>query len=136
MFTWLVSKGSISQGSVAGSIGTPDNYRTITIDGVKYLAHKLAWLYMTGHYPQYPKEEIDHANSNGDDNRWCNLQLTDHRGNCNNPITLRANAASKTGALASLESRDRMSQSRLGYKHTPETITKIKESSKHRLVNK
>lgn len=53
--------------------GGPHNqgYVRISVGGNRYLAHRLAWLYMTG---EWPKEEIDHINGDRSDNRWANLR--------------------------------------------------------------
>lgn len=46
-------------------------YIKIKIDQKIYLAHRLAWLWMTG---MFPVREIDHINRNRYDNRWTNLR--------------------------------------------------------------
>lgn len=43
----------------------------IWIDGKNYLAHRLAWLFMTG---RFPKRLIDHCNCRPGDNRFSNLR--------------------------------------------------------------
>jgi hypothetical protein len=45
-------------------------YKIIKIDGVMYLGHRLAFLYMTGRIPKM----IDHKNRDGTDNRWSNIR--------------------------------------------------------------
>lgn len=46
-------------------------YVEITLNGKRWKAHRLAWLYITG---ALPSGEIDHINRTKDDNRFCNLR--------------------------------------------------------------
>ena len=55
---------------VAGGIAT--GYVLIKVDGQKYKAHRLAWLYVNGAWPEM---DIDHANGSPLDNRIVNLRL-------------------------------------------------------------
>jgi hypothetical protein len=57
-------------GKVAGSLDG-DGYIEITIFRRCYRAHRLAWLYMTGGWPDF---QIDHRNLKREDNRWENLR--------------------------------------------------------------
>ncbi len=70
-FTRNFKRGGRSKGSVAGTIES-NGHRQMRIDGVLYLAHRLAWLYTYGEWPPY---ELDHINNIRDDNRLCNLRL-------------------------------------------------------------
>ena len=54
----------------AGSIGL-HGYWVIELDYVKYLSHRLAWLYVHG---KAPAEEIDHINLDRSDVRIANLR--------------------------------------------------------------
>lgn len=71
IFTW---KKRISIRIVVGRVaGVPDKdgYIQIGIDGGKYKAHRLAWVYVTGGWPD---GDIDHRNRVVDDNRFINLR--------------------------------------------------------------
>lgn len=60
-------------GNVAGGLDEK-GYIRIRIDGKKYRAHRLAWLYTFGVWPTL---QIDHINRVRDDNRICNLREAD-----------------------------------------------------------
>jgi HNH endonuclease/AP2 domain len=81
IFTWNKKPNRrILVNSIAGfkSLG----YISIRLLGRIYRAHRLAWLYMTGSWPQ--KEYIDHINGIKDDNRFCNLREATNSENCFN----------------------------------------------------
>lgn len=72
-FTWLVSRPRARIGGRAGGLGPGcGGYWCITIDRRRYVAHRLAWLYMTGAWPR--TEMIDHINRDRSDNRFANLR--------------------------------------------------------------
>jgi hypothetical protein len=72
VFTWKVRRGGkATVGAVAGRLDT-HGHRQITIDGVLYLAHRLAWLYVHG---VWPTVQIDHRDTAKDNNRISNLRL-------------------------------------------------------------
>jgi hypothetical protein len=80
-FVWRVRRGKTCRaGDAAGAIKR-DGYRHISIGRVKFLAHRIAWLYMTGSFPEYP---LDHINRDKLDNRWANLRETNHSDNAMN----------------------------------------------------
>lgn len=71
-FIWL--KPAWNQQSWIGKeAGSPDahGYICIEIGEGRYKAHRLAWLYMTG---AWPESEIDHINLVKYDNSWDNLR--------------------------------------------------------------
>lgn len=72
LFTWLVDRRSYKAGDIAGRSRIINGvcYQIITLKGYPYEAHRLAWLYMTGEWPNI----IDHINGNGSDNQWANLR--------------------------------------------------------------
>ncbi len=63
----------------------------VMVDGKRYPAHRLIWLYVYGYMPEHL---IDHKNGVPDDNRLCNLREASHR--CNNQ-NCRLRKDNKTG---------------------------------------
>lgn len=57
-------------GKVVGHV-MKNGYRDISVDHMRFTAHRLAWFFVTGYFP---KEDIDHVNRDRDDNRFCNLR--------------------------------------------------------------
>lgn len=73
-------------GDVAGRING-NGHRQIGISGKRYMAHRLAWLYV---YGVWPSKELDHINGIRDDNRIVNLREATRSENCRNrkkPVT-------------------------------------------------
>lgn len=80
LFTWLKSRGARRSGSCAGC-DQGDGYLRIGLRGKLYLAHRLAWFWMTG---GWPVSKIDHRDLNGLNNRWKNLrEATDSQNRMN-----------------------------------------------------
>lgn len=85
-FMWRVSNSNrVRVGMYAGStqhVG-PDRrpYRFISVYGKRYPAHRLAFLYMIGHFPF---GEVDHYDRNGLNNCWTNLRDSTHSQNLAN----------------------------------------------------
>ncbi len=80
-------------GTIAGD-KIPGQYVRISIDGERYYAHRLAWLWMAG---EWPKEEIDHVNGIRNDNRWNNLRSASRKKNAQNHTKPRSD--NKSGYL-------------------------------------
>ena len=122
-FTWYVQTGPrVVVGAFAGTKNVRGYYE-ISIDGRKYVAHRLAWLYVTG---SWPVDEIDHVNGNRADNRFCNLRdvpraiNTQNRRKANAGTSSKLLGVSKHGVKwrARLQTNGRLTQ--LGTYDTPE----------------
>jgi hypothetical protein len=72
------NRGRARAGHEAGSYTC--GYWRIIIDGEKYYAHHLAWLYVYGEWPL----EIDHRDGNRSNNKIANLRIATRTENCFN----------------------------------------------------
>jgi hypothetical protein len=80
VFRWRKSVANIIKPlDVAGSCLL--GYIKITIKRKSHNAHRLAWLYVTG---CWPKNQIDHINGIGNDNKFSNLREATHKQNSEN----------------------------------------------------
>jgi len=90
IFHWkATTTNRVKAGTQAGFHA--NGYILIGIDGKKYQAHRLAFLYMTG---SLPSDEVDHRNGVRDDNRFSNLRLVSHEQNMQNEQRPRKNNTS------------------------------------------
>lgn len=80
-------------GDHAGSINS-EGYRSVTVDGRQYKAHRLAWLYVRGAWPEH---QIDHINGGRDDNRFVNLRKATRSQNLANSKAMRRGKALPKG---------------------------------------
>ncbi len=81
IFTRKVStSNSVKVGDVAGC-PNGDGYLLIMVQSRLYKAHRLAWLYVSG---EWPEDQIDHINRNRSDNRITNLREVSHKQNQQN----------------------------------------------------
>src|SRR6516164_9069354 len=71
IFRWKISASTRAPvGTIAGT-RNGRGYRQIRIDGRPYSASRLAWLYMTG---KWPNSENSYINGKPSDTRWANLR--------------------------------------------------------------
>ena len=88
-------------------------YVVIRINDKLYKAHRLAWLYVTGKFPDL---KIDHINRIKNDNRWENLREVSHTQNCeNNPIK-KSNTSGAVGVGWSKQMKKWRARITYGYK--------------------
>jgi hypothetical protein len=92
-FHWLSSPRSGWVGKRAGSL-TNKGYRIIEIDGEPVLTHRLAWFFT---YGEWPPHEVDHKNTNRDDNWIDNLRKATKAQNQANAVTRADNSSGIKG---------------------------------------
>jgi hypothetical protein len=103
LFTWRVDRclnRIVKAGMVAGSTHTTYGYVYIGVDGRNYRAHRLAWLYVHGAWPEH---EIDHINGLPADNRIVNLR--DVTSSANKQNLRRAKSSNKSSGLLGVQKK-------------------------------
>ena len=94
LFTWKVSKkGPGARGGSVAGWKRPDGYMSIKLNGRKYFAHRLAWLYFHG---DWPRHGIDHIDGDGSHNAIANLRDVPQALNVHN---IRRDKSNKTSEL-------------------------------------
>lgn len=73
-----------------------NGYMKLTIDRKSYPVHRLAFLYMTGQYPE-SGVDVDHIDHNRANNKWSNIRLVSRQENMRNAKRSKANKSGYTG---------------------------------------
>lgn len=97
-FTYFPETGKLRNNKTGNYIGFNKlGYIHVTMFSKTFMLHRLAWFYMTGDWLG-PKQEIDHKDWDGTNNRWENLVKSDHYINARN--TKRENRHGHKGVVA------------------------------------
>lgn len=97
-FTRLIGNcNRVRIGDVTGTLNN-QGYVQIMVNNMLHRAHRLAWLYMEGYWPEY---QIDHKNGIRDDNRWKNLRHVTMTCNIQNQKTRDNNTSGFVGVCKS-----------------------------------
>lgn len=140
-FYWLVDRGPMARaGSQAGTLHKAKKslspYVRIKLEGQSYLAHRLAFLFMTG---AWPLGEPDHRNTNTLDNSWLNLRDATPSQNQANRKVRRDNKSGIKGAFYIARDKIYLSQIqvsgqtiKLGYFKTAQEAGRVYEAAAKR----
>lgn len=114
-FTWIKSKSKkIKLGDRAGSYDHY-GYVTIKINKENYKAHRLAYLYMNG---EFPEKHIDHINGNPSDNSFSNIRSANNFENQRNRKLQKNNKSGYKGVCWSKRDGVWITHIRINGKHT------------------
>lgn len=101
VFTNRKGRGPARKDAIAGTVNSR-GYVIIRINKINYCAHRLAWLYVHG---EWPDKYIDHVNGNKADNRINNLRVVSQSENLQN--VSRPHADNKSGCLGAIKNKNR-----------------------------
>ena len=130
-FKWKIANSyRIKIGDVAGYINGSDGsgYIIITVSNKPYGAHRLAWLYTHG---KFPEDQIDHINKDKTDNRLVNLRAVSGKENARNKFIPTNNTSGHIGVIWHAKNNRwivKVSKVYYGsFECKPDAITKAKE---------
>ena len=135
LFYRLPRAGNRNAERPAGTVNKIIGYAIVCVDGKQRYAHRLAWLYV---YGQWPDGSIDHINGIRTDNRIENLRDVSHKTNMQNIRS--ANSRNSSGFLGVMPSLSKWQaqinidgkQTYLGRFDTPELAHEAYVSAKRK----
>lgn len=92
LFTWLTTTKNRKEGDIAGT-KNDQGYIVISFCNIKYRAHRLAWFYVYGVWPEY----MDHIDHDRENNRFNNLRDVTHQENHRNASLSKNNKSGFNG---------------------------------------
>lgn len=92
-FTWIDHR-NVDKISTRAGLANRDGYLQINVNRTMYGAHRLAWLY---EYGEFPNSGIDHINGDPADNRIANLRIANQAENMQNIAMYKSNKSGYMG---------------------------------------
>ena|SRR5215472_2841384 len=84
IFRWKITLSKRATAGKPAGRSRVGKRNKIGIKGGEYMAHRLAWLIMTG---EWPAQEVDHRDLDPSNNRWTNLrEATPSQNQSNRPV--------------------------------------------------
>ena len=96
IFTWKIGSANQVKAGDAAGCPTGNGYLQIRLQSRLYKAHRLAWLYV---YGEWPEDQLDHINRNRSDNRISNLRDVTQKQNHQNRSKSSNNTSGHTGVV-------------------------------------